>query len=381
MSRLPLTLLRVGSLFIFLFYHFTLSADCFEELHQFSKKSHIAIHSTIGPQIESKDFYLWDNWSLVDADGTIHVYALSASRKYTPAERHFHSEWRHFASIDNGKSYADLGVILKKNKRKGSFDDQAIWSGSIVQLRNGKYLAAYTGLSSRRDFLQSLGLSISTDGHKFKPLKKRQAIIDHESMRDLFIEKGYYVDDIRHLGHPDGEVNGSIQALRDPYILESDNGIEIFWAAKSINENGLVVSSIGHATIKDLDYPERIILHAPIDPPDGHTYSQLELPNIVKRADGSYMWFISTTNRMNQATPESHIEMVSRVYQSKTIDSPLELLPGKSSSILHRADEDFKYGLNIVRRFDERLEGRVFQVEFDPSGRGLSLPPTLELDF
>ena len=158
-------------------------------------------------------------------------------------------------------------------------------------------------------------------------------------------------------------------------------GLKFFGQLKVLTKMALVVSSIGHATIKDLDYPERIILHAPIDPPDGHTYSQLELPNIVKRADGSYLWFISTTNRMNQATPESHIEMVSRVYQSKTIDSPLELLPGKSSSILHRADEDFKYGLNIVRRFDERLEGRVFQVEFDPSGRGLSLPPTLELDF
>lgn len=381
MSLYSSVLIRLGLALLFAFYHLSLSAGCFEDISQVLKKGRIARQSNLGPRLNSKDYYLWDNWSLVDRDGTIHVYALSASREHTPAQRHFHAEWRHFASVDNGKNFADLGIILKKNKRAGSFDDQAIWSGSIAQLSNGKYLAAYTGLSSRRQFLQSIGLSISSDGHNFKPLKSRRAIIDHESMRELFIEKGYYVDKLHRIGNPHGEENGSIQALRDPYIFESDKGIEIFWAAKSYNQKGEVISSIGHATIKDLNHPSKVILNPPINPPDGHTYSQLELPNIVKQEDGSYLWFISTTNRMSEADPETSIEMMSRVYRSKTIDSPLELLPGRSSSELYRANDGYTYGLNIVRRHDNKLQGRVFQVEFDPKGRGLSLPPTFNLKF
>lgn len=355
-------------------------ASCMTDLYRVLKKNKVSNAAKYTSSLKSPDFYLWDNWSLVEADGTIHVYSLAASKSYTPAERHFHAYWRHFVSVDDGKTFADLGPVLKHSDDTFGFDNQAIWSGSVAQLKSGKFLAAYTGLSNENKFLQSLGLAISDDGQNFKRLNQGHAIIDHKTMHKQFLEKGYYVDEIDRLGHPDGELNGSIQALRDPYILESNDGLEIFWAAKSFNENGEVISSIGRATIKDLNSPQNIVLHRPINPPDGIDYSQLELPNVIQREDGKFLWFISTTNRVSELQPETEIEMMARVYLSDTLDSPLKLLADRESSILFRSNDTYTYGLNIVRGTGSKIKGRVFNVEFGPNSKSLSLPSTIPVD-
>lgn len=350
------------------------------DLYRVLKKNRISNAATYPSRLKSSDFYLWDNWSLVEADGTIHVYSLAASKSHTPAERHFHAYWRHFVSVDEGQSFADLGPVLKHRNQSNGFDNQAIWSGSVAQLKSGKFLAAYTGLSNENKFLQSLGLAISEDAHNFKRLNQGRAIIDHKTMHKQFLDKGYYVDEIDRLGHPDGELNGSIQALRDPYILETDEGLEIFWAAKSYNESGEVISSIGRATIKDLNSPQNIVLHRPINPPDGIDYSQLELPNVIQREDGKFLWFISTTKRVSEQQAEPEIDMMARVYLSDTLDSPLMLLPNRDSSILFRSNDTHTYGLNIVRGTGSKIEGRVFNVEFGPSSKSLTLPSTIPVD-
>lgn len=335
-------------IFIFLLFLGPLNAladGCFSQLSQTWLRAKQSLRTYQG-KIDHADYYLWDNWGLVDEQGIEHVYAMAAPRYHGFRDRHQHAHWRHFTSKDQGKNWIEQGEVLRASNDESSFAGKAIWSGSVIQLKSGEFLAGFTGLSHAADFLQAISLASSKNGHNFSPLFQGKALLDHKTQRKLFLKNGYYVDQISRLGSKHGEANGSIQSLRDPFLLEGQEGLHLFWSAKAY-QDGKVVSAIGHAILSDYQDPKSLKILSPIIPPDGGEFTQLELPNVIVRADGSIEWIISTTNRVSEETPEHLVEAHVRRYTSKTLNSELEI--EGDHSIIFSAPEIGVYGLNVIR--------------------------------
>ncbi len=333
--------------------------------------------------IDHPGLYLWDNWGFKE-DGKTHVYSLAASKAHSSRDRHFHVHWRHFVSSDDGKTWKDLGAVLTPRKEDRLFDSQSIWSGSVTKLKSGKYIAAYTGLDPKREFLQSISFAVSDDAHNFKrAYDGKFPALSHELHRDKFLKAGYYVDTLENLGKRTGEKNNSIQALRDPFLLEDEYGkVHIFWAAKSFDENGNVVSSIGHGLIHDFNSPRSIEILPPIKPSDGQNFSQLELPNVYQRSDGKYVWIIGTTNRQTEAQAEHETQMAVRAYLSDDLGGELE--PIGDDSALFYANDKSVYGANLIQDFTDGIDNqnpmtRVFSVG-ESNDSNFSLPPNFKLE-
>jgi hypothetical protein len=318
-----------------------------------------------GSKIKHPKYYLWDNWGFQE-DSTIHVYSMAANRNLTPDERHLNAHWRHFISKDGGKSWLDKGPVL--SPRGKGHDGKAIWSGSIAKLPDGKYLASYTGIDPSRDYLQSISFAVSDDAHNFKRINPDRPFMSHEFDRKKFEKAGYYVDRPGKVGNPDGEPDGAIQALRDPFIVvDEQNKMHMYWGAKSVSTDGEVTSSIGHAIIKDINTPGSFELLPPINPTDAHSFNQVELPNVFKGDDGKYYWVISTTNRKSQSQLESEIQMRVRMYRSDSLEGPIE--PYGNQAVVIDSDETRNYAGNIVRDFDnpvqspESVKLRTFNID------------------
>ena len=108
------------------------------------------------------DVWVWDSW-YVDDGAAIHAFYLKASRALLdPEARHLRASVGHSISTDlvNWSEVADALVPGEP----GHFDDQAIWTGSIVTDSSGLHHMFYTGVDRRaRSDVQAIGHATSTD--------------------------------------------------------------------------------------------------------------------------------------------------------------------------------------------------------------------------
>ncbi len=339
-------------------------------------------HQGSGDRFEASiahpDLYLWDNFGYEDKNGVYHVYSMAASKQYSETERHFHAYWHYFVSYDKGKSWIDRGSALAPNAKKGSFDSQSIWSGTVTELNDGRILALYTGLENPGQMKQSIGVAISRDGKNFE--RESNAILSHESNIDDWQRAGYYVDRSEALGSVDGEVDGTIQALRDPFPLQlSDGSIHVFFAAKKV-ENDKVVSAIGHAVIDDPNKLGEVRLMPPILPPDTALYNQIELPNVVEYEPGKFAWIVSTKRRLSEAQPEIETEPAVRMYYSDGLQSPLRPYKNEDSLVMDGTESGL-YGMTVINGSlkDGEIRTRLFVVAEGFEDRPFTLPATQTL--
>lgn len=328
--------------------------------------------------IAHPDLYLWDNFGYEDSEGVYHVYAMAASKKYSETERHFHAYWHYFVSRDQGKTWLDKGAALSPSQAKGNFDSQSIWSGTVTELQDGRILALYTGLENPGQMKQSIGVAISLDGKNFK--REEMAILSHESNLVEWEKAGYYLDRGANLGSVDGEVDGTIQALRDPFPLQlSDGSIHVFFAAKK-EESGKVVSAIGHAVIEDPSKLDQVKLLPPILPPDTSLYNQIELPNVVEYQPGKFAWIVSTKRRLSEAQPEIETEPAVRMYYSDGLEAPLRPYKEDDSLVMDGTKSGL-YGMTVINGSlkDGEIRTRLFVVADGFSDQPFTLPATQTL--
>lgn len=296
--------------------------------------------------------YVWDAWSYVDGD-TIHLYCLAVARtdgdgrRINPAkrnERPFHV--RHFVSGDNGKTWKDEGCFQEPRTGSSFFDSRTVWSGSIAVLPDGNKLVAYTGVRENGPdlmFQQSIGLALSRDGsgidHRYdEPVsccyRDWQAITD----------RGYYLDDESNLGNKNGEAGGPILAWRDPFVFIEGYTIHLFWGAK-VGSNR---SALAHATIDETSTGFVLSeLFEPVTVPDGHEFTQLELPKVLHdQAKGRYYLLVSTCNRLYEGQTDTEVDKRVRLYSSSSLDGPW-LPDGKDGSTVLR-DDCHMFGLTVL---------------------------------
>ena len=275
------------------------------------------------------DLYLWDAWSYVEDDASLHLYTLAVGRKgpdgapLAPQERNavpFHV--RHFLSHDLGESWRDEGCLIAPRSGQGLPDSGNIWSGSIERLPDGRKLVAYTGLydlGEARCFVQNIMLAIS-DGYAIErrmeapllcPLRDREAIIG----------AGYYLAAPEAVGSRDGEDGGPVMAWRDPFIFQDRDGqLHLFWSAKI----GPKAGAMGHGLLaQDGDGFRLEKLLPPVTLPDGDAFTQLELPKVYHDARaGTYYLVTSTCNRLDERQPDAEVDKRIRLHLSDSLDGP-----------------------------------------------------------
>lgn len=108
------------------------------------------------------DRMLWDFWTQ-QRDGVTHLFHLQAPRDLADPElRHGLAQVGGAVSRDL-VHWDDLGVVFAPGPA-GSWDDRAIWTGSVMALRNGTYAMLYTGTATAEaGKVQRVGLARSRD--------------------------------------------------------------------------------------------------------------------------------------------------------------------------------------------------------------------------
>lgn len=105
---------------------------------------------------------LWDFWT-AQRDGVTYLFHLQAPRDLPdPEMRHGRASVGAAASRDL-RHWESLGTVFEPGA-PGSWDDRAIWTGSVLTLDDGAYAMLYTGTAKSEDGkVQRIGLARSTD--------------------------------------------------------------------------------------------------------------------------------------------------------------------------------------------------------------------------
>jgi beta-fructofuranosidase len=219
--------------------------------------------------------YLWDFWLVSpqewgDLHAPYHLYYLQASRSlHDPDMRHGVATVGHAVSHDL-RQWVNDGTALGVGKA-GSWDDRAIWTGSVT-IRDGLAYMFYTGLClAERAPVQRIGLAISADlfhweRHPCNPL--------------LEVDTRWY--------EPQNPEQWETRAWRDPCIVYSseEEAYYIFLSAR-VNTGPLDGRGvIGLARSTDLLSWEVL---PPVSVPGDFT--EMEVPQVVPLNGRYYLLF------------------------------------------------------------------------------------------
>lgn len=251
--------------------------------------------------------YIWDSW-IVEDDGVLHRYALSAPKKgYTPNQRHEHAFVRHAVSTDGGLTWEDRGAAVTPQP-EGTWPDHVVWTSSVKLRKNAEgekeFLMFITGRSETDGMTQRIGLTRSKDGQHF-------------SVPEVILNPS------ETLGYDVTDGDGIIMAWRDPFVIQdaADGRWHMFFSAKSEDGCGVIRPTVGHAAADD-DTLSRWTLQPPMVLPQ--YYRQVEVPYMLQR-DGKYYLFVST-----QANPlmenNAGKEAAYRGYVGASITGPWTLV-------------------------------------------------------
>lgn len=270
--------------------------------------------------------YLWDAWSTRSGD-TTHLYCLAVSRQLPDgtaleANQRNHQPFhiRHFSSQDGGASWRDLGVFQRHGQARDRHDERTIWSGSVMQLADGRWLFGYTGIRDRgpdRLFVQNLACVLAQDS--VRPTDgSQQLLLCPERDRDYIESAGYYLGDAGELGSNQGEAGGPILAWRDPFMFYDLQGeLMMVWAAKNTarqNAMGLARLTLAGDTLSVAE------LYPPVQMPDSDEYSQLEVPKIYPDSTRNrYLLVIAASTRQSEQQPDEDVEKTMRIYYGNAL--------------------------------------------------------------
>jgi len=221
--------------------------------------------------------YMWDFWLVSPhewggSNSPYHLYYLQAPRTLSdPNLRHGIATVGHAVSHDL-RQWIHCGTALEAGQL-GSWDDRAIWTGSVIVRDNLAYMF-YTGLcQAERGFVQRIGLAVSTDlvhweRHPANPL--------------LEADTRWY--------EPMGAGRGA-EVWRDPYVVySSDEDAYYMFLSARVNtgpsdERGV----IGLARSTNLLSWEVL---PPVSMPGDFT--EMEVPQVVPLNGRYYLLFCAT---------------------------------------------------------------------------------------
>jgi beta-fructofuranosidase len=219
--------------------------------------------------------YLWDFWlvspqELKDPGVPYHLYYLQAPRTLShPDCRPSVATVGHAVSHDL-RHWEDSGTVLEAG-RFGSWDDQAIWTGSVIMREDVAYMF-YTGTcQAEKGLVQRIGLAVSTDlvhweRHPDNPLVE--------------VDTRWY--------EPQSTEQKQDQAWRDPYVVYcSEEDVYYMFLSARVNTGPLDGRGvIGLARSRDLLSWEVL---PPVNVPGD--FAEMEVPQVVPLNGRYYLLF------------------------------------------------------------------------------------------
>jgi beta-fructofuranosidase len=213
--------------------------------------------------------FLWDPWFIKD-NGCFHVFYLQASRELDQEERHHHSSIGHAWSRDLS-GWQELPEALAPGP-SGSWDDLALWTGSVIK-KQGTYYLFYTGRSRKRRWVQKIGLATSTDLIHWSK---------HPANPILEADPRYYAtgSSLNRLKNP--------PAWRDPFVFKdkTTGSYTMIIAARAAGSRQVYNGCLGIAVSPNLlDWKVLPPLFSP------GIYDELETPSLIRYRNQCYLFF------------------------------------------------------------------------------------------
>lgn len=308
----------------------------------------------MAPGLRLEDHWLWDFWIADDGDA-YHLFHLQASRSLRdPDLRHSNATVGHATSSDL-RSWQPRGQALTPGD-PGSWDDLAVWTGSIVPHDEFGWAMLYTACSTVEDGLvQRIGLVTSSDLHTWTR---------HPANPVMEADARWYERLDLDRWHD--------EAWRDPWIL-ADHGGHGFHALVTARVPDGPTSDagvIGHAWSPNLvDWEVR----PPLTGPSGLGY--LEVPQVVDTGDGHILVYsyspegIPLGRRSMDVEAGSYAVPMDRPLGPVHLDAPTRI--GQQGSYSNKVVRD-RTGRLQVLGFDNR-PGPDFGTLTDPTPLGLYL--------
>lgn len=209
------------------------------------------------------DSWVWDSWYA--DDGTrFHAFTLTASRALGDPELRHHTPFvSHHVSTDL-VTWTRVEDALAP-ARPAAFDDQGIWTGSVVVDDDGLWHLFYTGVSRSRDTaVQRIGHAVSSDLMTWRRLSAEPILTADPELYQSY--------------ERDGD-----EPFRDPWVFRDGDGWRMLITALTPGPVSEAHGCIATATSPDL-------MTWTLQPPlaDDSGLRQLEVLQVVE-VDGSYV--------------------------------------------------------------------------------------------
>ena len=245
------------------------------------------------------DVWTWDMWFADDGE-RYHCFYLKASRAlHDPGRRHFRASVGHAVSTDlwHWEEVADALVPADSP----AFDDQATWTGSVVQGPDGLWRMFYTGCSrSEQGMVQRIGVATSADLYTWSE-RSPVALLEADERWYERLATGAWFD----------------EAWRDPWVFAdpTGDGWHMLITARATEGEPHGRGVIGHATSPDLTtWTVRPPLSA-----NQSGFGQLEVPQ-VETIDGRGVLLFNCLH--GELTPQRRAAGVRGGVWSVPVDSP-----------------------------------------------------------
>lgn len=203
------------------------------------------------------DSWVWDSWYVDDGE-RFHCFFLKASRGLgDPERRHYWPVVGHAISTDLTSWTIVADAIAPQDP--GAFDDQAIWTGSVVRGDDARWHMFFTGIC--RDTLinrQGIGHAVSDDLHTWERVSHEPAVVADSRWYATF-------------------AGGHRENWRDPWVMREGSGWRMLVTASSKGGEAGRDGCIATAVSPDLS---SWVVQAPVAANVG--LGQLEVPQIVE---------------------------------------------------------------------------------------------------
>ena len=306
------------------------------------------------------DHYLWDFWFAPRRPGKPwHLFYLQAPRSLPDPElRHAKATIGHAVSLDL-VHWEEVGTAFTPGP-PGSWDDRAIWTGSILR-HDGRYYFFYTGTSvAERGAVQRIGLATATD------LRSWRRAGDGPVVQ---ADPRWY----RTLGQP----GVTQEDCRDPWVVPdpAGGGWLMFFTASARDAEPDGRGVVGLARSRDLLHWEA---DEPVCPPGD--FGEIEVPQVVALEGRYYLLFCTAQHSAARVARTGAAGAWNGTAYLTGFNLTGPYLPLGGEPLVADADGRY-YGGRVVAGFDDRLVFFAWR-KWDDEGRflgGLSNPAPLRL--